>query len=318
MIRPADGIRTGIDTDRTGSTRFVDRKLRVNFPPTPNPRKPRLKVPPGAWDTHFHAYGPPQVFPYAEDRFFTPPAAPIEHYFKLAAFLGFERGVIAQSSVHGDRDLRVTLDAIEKSDGRLRGMIRASVDHDADDIRRLHAAGIRALRVTLAGHLPGGAFDEKFLEQVVRLAAVKSWVVALHVDPESIVRLADRIRRMPFPTIIENYALMDARQGVDQPALRTMIDLAREPHVWLKTASAYRMMFKGATYDQIVPIARAVAAASPDRIIWGSDWPHSDVFDVGRMPDDGDLVDWLADFVPDEAARRKMLVDNPKRLFDFS
>ena len=293
----------------------MDTRLKVNFPPDPNPRKPRLKVPVGAWDTHFHVIGPPHVFPYAETRHYTPPAAPVEHYLMMARVIGFERGVIVQPSVH-DLDYAITLDAVAKSEGRLRGMIRADPRLTVADLRNLHGKGVRGIRINLVGKL-GGTFDEKNFNQVVSRAAEVNWVMALHVDPISVVRFADVIRRMPTRTIVENYALMDARDGVDQPALKALVDLAQEPHVWLKTASAYRMIFKGATYEQVVPIARKVAACSPDRVIWGTDWPHSDVFEPGKMPNDGDLVDWLVDFVPDETARRKMLVDNPKRLFDF-
>ena len=294
----------------------MDKKLRVPFPPNSNPTKPRWNLPPGAWDTHFHAYGPPQIFPYSEDRFFTPCAAPIEHYFALAAFLGLERGVMVQSSVHGDHDVRVTLDGIAKSEGRLRGMVRSNPDYDEADIRRLHTAGIRGMRVTLASNLHG-RYDEKYFNRIVSLCSIKSWVIALHVDTRSVVELADVIRRVPLQTIIENYAQIDARLGVDQPALKTMIDLAQEPHVWLKTASACNMLRRGASYEQIVPIGRAVAAGSPDRVIWGSDWPHSQIYELGKIPNDGELLDWLVDFVPDETRRRKMMVDNPKRLFDF-
>ena len=289
---------------------------RVPFPPDPNPRKPTLKVPPGAWDCHFHAYGPPHLFPYSEDRFHTPCAAPIEHYFRVAEVLGFERGVIVQSKVMGDKDTRMTLDAIAKSDGRLRGMVRSYPEYEPADIKRLHAAGIRGMRVNFVKNLEG-EFDEKYFNRIVALAESKSWVLALHLDPESIIELADVIRKVPLPTVIENYALMDARLGVDQPALRTLVDLAQEPHVWIKCASAYRMIWAGATYEEVVPVASRVAGCSPDRVFWGSDWPHSGVYEPGRMPNDGDLVDWLSDFVPDENARHKMLVDNPKRLFDF-
>jgi 2-pyrone-4,6-dicarboxylate lactonase len=143
-----------------------------------------------------------------------------------------------------------------------------------------------------------------------------SWVVALHLYPNSIVRYADLIRRVPAPTIIENFAQIDARNGLDQPGLRTLLDLANEPHVWLKTASAYRMLSKGATYSQVTDIARIVHAKSPDRTIWGTDWPHGGNFTPGSVPNDGDLVDMLLDFVPNELTLRKLLVDNPKRLFD--
>lgn len=293
----------------------MERKLRVNFPPDPNPKKPRLKMPPGAWDTHFHIWGPPQVFPYAESRFFTPPAAPIEHYLAMASVLGFERGVVVQSTVHGT-DTASTLDAIRKSEGRLKGVVIADPTLDDADIRKLHAGGVRGIRIELLKEF--GSYQKDHFDIVVARAAKASWVVALHVDPDSIVNLADMIRRMPTQTIIENYAQIDPRDGLDQPALRTLLDLADEPHVWLKTASTYRMLRRGATHEQILPIARAVHTKSPDRVIWGTDWPHGGVFEPGKMANDGDIVDALLDFVPDEVARRKLLVDNPKRLFDFA
>jgi predicted TIM-barrel fold metal-dependent hydrolase len=257
--------------------------------------------------------GPPHRFPYSEGRHYTPPAAPIEHYLMVAEVLGFERGVIVQPSNHFD-DYAIVLDAIEKSDGRLRGMIRGECLEGAD-LKMLHARGVRGVRIEL--RTQHRTFDAKVFDRMVALAASMSWVVAIHVDPGSIVERADVIRGMPTATVIENFALVDARDGVDQPAIRTLLDLAGEPHVWLKTASTYRMKFKGATDAQILPIARAVHGRAPDKTIWGTDWPHSQVFRPGMMPNDGDIVDTLLDFVPDEAQRRKLLVDNPKRLFDW-
>lgn len=299
---------------------------KVYFPPDPNPRTPKLKVPPGAWDTHFHVLGPPNQFPYAETRFRIAPAAPVEHYLAVAKVLGFERGVTVTSSTHGTVN-DVTLNAIRVSEGRLRGMIRADNTLEDADLKRLHAQGIRGIRIELrearsvgdAGFDPrqqGSHFEGQELERVVAQAGRMKWPVALHIGPDVLIRSADLIRRLPAQIIIENYAAMDARLGPDQPALRTLVDLAQEPHVWLKAASAYRMMLKGATYEQVLPIGRAVHAASPDRTIWGTDWPHPGVFEPGMMPNDGDLVDTLLDFAPDETVRRKCLVDNPKRLFD--
>ena len=291
-------------------------KNRTPYPPDPNPRKPKFKVPAGAWDCHFHAYGPPHLYPYSEDRHHTPCAAPIEHYFGVAGVLGIERGVIVQSKIMGDKDCRVSLDAIKKSDGRLRGMVRSFPQYEASDIRKLHRAGVRGMRINMVKSLEG-KYDQKYLDRIIKLAAIKSWVIALHVDTKSIFQVADVVKKMPCPTIIENYVKMDATLGPDQPVMRALCDLAKEPHVWIKTASAYKMIWRGATYDQVVPIARKLAAVAPDRVIWGSDWPHSGAYQPGKMPNDGDLVDWLLDFVPDEVARHKMLVDNPKRLFDF-
>jgi predicted TIM-barrel fold metal-dependent hydrolase len=287
-------------------------KERLNFPPDPNPKTPKLKLPPGSWDTHFHVLGPPHLFPYAESRHYTPPAAPVEHYLQVAKVLGLERGVIVQPSVHV-HDYAIVLDAIRKSDGRLRGVIRGECLEGAD-LKALHREGVRGVRIELrSAHR---TFEPKVFDRMVARVAEAGWVVALHVDPGTIVTLADQIRRLPVTTIIENYALIDARLGLDQPALRSLLDLAAEPHIWLKTASAYRMKFKGATPEQILAVARIVHSRSPDRTIWGTDWPHSEVYAPGNMPNDGDIVDTLLDFVPDETVRRKLLVDNPKRLFD--
>jgi predicted TIM-barrel fold metal-dependent hydrolase len=288
---------------------------KVNFPPDPNPKTPKLKMPPGAWDTHFHVMGPPNVFPYAESRHYTPPAAPIEHYFAVAKVLGLERGCLVHPSVHGNKNFDITHDALKKSEGRLKGVIRADAEMEIPEMRKLHAAGIRGVRIDLMGKL-GYKFDEKSFNTIVARCAEVRWIGFLHVDPNSLLQTAEVIRKMPITAVIENYAQMDARKGVDQPALKTLVDLAQEKHVWLKTASAYRMIFKGATYEQVKPIGKIVHAAAPDRTIWGTDWPHSDVYEPGKMPNDGDLVDTLLDFCPDEEVRRKLLVDNPKRLFD--
>jgi predicted TIM-barrel fold metal-dependent hydrolase len=311
----------------TGSSE-TEHKAAVSFPPDPNPKTPRMKLPPGSWDTHFHVVGPPHTFPYEPKRWHTPPAAPIEHYLAIAEVLGLERGCTVQTSAHG-LDTAITLDAIRKSQGRLCGVIRADTRLEDADIRELHAAGVRGMRLELrrAGGAPGagvdprkqdGAYEGERLDQIVTRAARASWVIALHIDPTTLVESAEMIRRMPTQTIIENFASMDARAGLNQPALRTLIELAQEPHVWLKTASADRMLMRGASYAEVKALAQAVYRASPHRTIWGTDWPHPGRFKPNQMPNDGNLVDMFFDFVPDETARHRILVDNPKRLFDFA
>lgn len=272
-------------------------------------------MPAGAWDTHFHVCGPPHLFPYTQIINFIPPAAPIEHYLAVAKVLGFERGVLMQHSVHG-RDTAVTVDALQKADGRLRGMILADPDLTRTEVARLHAAGVRGFRVELTSKLQG-TYDERSFSAVVGLAAEANWVVGLHLDPASMLRHADAIGRLPVPTILENFAHVNPADGLDQPALRTFVDLAKEPHIWLKTASLYRWLRRGVPYDAAVQQARFVLEAAPDKVIWGTDWPHGDVYQPGQIANDGDIVDMLLDFAPDEGARRKLLVDNPKRLFDL-
>lgn len=287
---------------------------RFNLPPDPNPKTPRFKLPAGSWDTHFHVIGPPHLYNHRASHSQYAIPCPVEHYLMVAEVLGFERGVLVQPRVHS-QDLRIVLDTLDKTEGRLRGMICADSNFDDGDLTALHAAGVRGMRVELrGGH---GSYDEAAFKKTVAQAARMNWPISLHVDPTSVIELADVIRRLPVITIIENYCQVDARNGLDQPALRTMLDLAGEPHVWLKCASAYRLMRNGASYEQVLPIARAVHARVPDKSIWGTDWPHGSAFKPGQIPNDGDLVDMLLDFVPDQDVRHKLLVDNPKRLFDF-
>ena len=294
----------------------MESKLRVNFPPDPNPRKLRFAPPPGTCDTHFHIYGPPHLFPYVEERLYTPPAAPIEHWFLIAKAVGIERGILVQPNVHGFAPA-VTLDALARSDGRLRGMIRADPSLTAADVKALHGKGVRGIRFNFARHL-GGKFDADRFRRIVGTVAPQGWPVDLHIDADLIEERAELIRWVPVPVVIDHFGRVDGRLGVDQPAFRVLLDLAGEGNVYVKISGADRLMARGSTYDNVVALARALIARAPDRIVWGTDWPHSNVFEPNRTPNDGDLMNMMLDFAPDEAVRHGILVDNPARLFGFA
>jgi predicted TIM-barrel fold metal-dependent hydrolase len=290
--------------------------LLVNFPPDPNPKTPRLVAPKGSWDTHFHIWGPPHLFPYSEKRRYTPPAAPVEHYLAMAAVLGLERGVVVQPSAHGN-DTRVTLNAIRHSQGRLRGMIRADPALTPDEVKRLHAAGIRGLRIALRRQ-HGNSFNEALFHQMVELIEPARWPLDLQVDGEDIVALSPLIRKVPVPVIIDTFGHIDLRKGgFEQPAFRELLDLLGTGNVWVKIHGANRFLAWGIRYEDIVAMARAYIGKAPDRVLWGTDWPHSEIYEPGKMPNDGDLLDMLLDYAPDEAERQKILADNPRKLFDF-
>jgi predicted TIM-barrel fold metal-dependent hydrolase len=293
-----------------GST--VEPRLRVTLPPDPNPRKPRFTPPPGTCDTHFHVFGPPHLFPYIEGRRYTPPAAPIEHFFGMAAVVGIERGVMVQPTVHR-WDSASTLDAIAKGEGRLRGMIHANPNLLEADHRELHAGGVRGVRFNCVAR-NGGVFDEARFQHVVSQIETLGWAVDLHLDPDFLEPHAELIRRVPLPLVIDHFANVHAQS---QKEFMLLFDLLGEKHVWLKISGADRLLSRGARYEEIVPMARALIARAPDRIIWGTDWPHSNIFAHGQMPNDGDLMSMLLDFAPDEADRHRILVDNPARLFGF-
>ena len=293
----------------------ADGKLRVNLPPDPNPRPLKFKPPAGSWDTHFHLFGPPQRFPYVEDRRYTPPAAPLEHYIALMNLLGIERGVLVHPMVHGLEN-RVTLDALQRTDGRLRGMIRANPALEDIDMRRLHEAGVRGVRFNLVEET-GGSFDRAAFDVVAARCAKLGWPVCLHIPAEKIEPIAELLRRAPVNIIFDHFGRIDARQGVNQPMFRALVDLMGEPNMWCKISGIDRLMQRGARYEDAPPFAKALLDRAPDRIIWGTDWPHSSVYEHGKMANDGDLINALLDLVPDEAQRNRVLVDNPGRLFDF-
>jgi predicted TIM-barrel fold metal-dependent hydrolase len=287
----------------------------IPFPPDPNPKKPRLVVPPGSWDTHFHIFGPPHRFPYAETRRYTPPTAPIEHWLSVSSAIGIERGFVVTPSVH-DLDPAVTLEAIERSEGRIKGMIRANSKMTKDDLTKLHAGGIRGLRFPFAKFVRR-AFDVNEFHANIALIEPLSWVAEFQIDGDALEQHAELIGNVPLPTILDEFAGVQPRDGLDQPAFRTLLDLLAKPNMYLKLICADRYLAEGTSYDDVVAMARAVIAQAPDRIIWGSDWPHSYVFRANAMPNDGDLIDMLLDFAPDETVRNKILVDNPKKLLDF-
>jgi predicted TIM-barrel fold metal-dependent hydrolase len=185
------------------------------------------------------------------------------------------------------------------------------------------------VRFSLASFF-GTRFDADGLNRSIAAIEPLSWVVTLLLDGDMIERHAEVIRKIPLPTVLDALGGVDVSKSTDQPAFRALCDLAALPHVWVKiigvdrstarpgavrTPSASRPM--NADYGQYVEMARAIAAVAPDRIIWGTDWPHAEIFEPGLMPDDGDLLDMLLDFAPETDLRRRILADNPKRLFDF-
>ena len=296
-------------------------KLRVNLPWDPNPRKPRFTTPPHTCDTHFHVWGPPDRFPYAESRRYTPPAAPIEHFWAMASVIGVERGFLLHASAHGF-DNAVTLDAVARSDGQLRAVLRATDKYDAATLKQLHAQGVRGMRFNFIERLKtsaeSGLFDGERLQRVAAQIAPLSWFIDLHIEAPLIAQNVDLLRRVPVPIVIDHFGKVELAEGVDHPTARALLDLLGEPNIWIKVSGSPERISAGATLEQLTTMAQAMIARAPDRVIWGSDWPHSDVFEPGHMPNDGDLMNMVQGFAPDEAIRRKILAENPARLTDFA
>jgi 2-pyrone-4,6-dicarboxylate lactonase len=292
------------------------------MPPDPNTRKPSFTPPPNSCDTHFHIFGPPETFPFLSTHEYTPPAAPFEHYLKMTAIIGIARGVVVQPSVHG-LDNSATLDAIARSGGRFRGVARIDDRTAKSELQRLHDGGVRGVRFNLLDR-PRGNVELDVLDRCLEHIAEFGWSMDLHIDTKNLLAQEKRLRAMPVPVVIDHIARIKPAEGVNQPAFQLLLDLLKDERVWVKVSGADKICntkvhsYFGLPFVEVIPFARAVIAARPDRVIWGSDWPHSNNFVPGHTPNDGDLVDLLAEFTSDARVRRKILVDNPAELYGFA
>lgn len=284
-------------------------------PPHPDPHPPRAFVPPpAACDSHCHIFGPAEVFPFSATRTYTPPDAGLELFEQLQARLGLARAVFVQASCHGT-DNAAMLDALERGAGRYAGV--AMIDGQTSDaqLRRMHQVGVRGARFNFVRHL-GGAPDLDTFWRLVDRVVPLGWHIVLHFDAQDLPAYEDLLDRMPTSYVIDHMARVDASRGTDQPPFQHLLERLRDERCWVKVSGAERLTQHGPPpYDDVVPFARALIEAAPNRILWGTDWPHPN---VRHMPDEGDLLDLLADFAPDEATRDRILVDNPGRLYDFA
>jgi 2-pyrone-4,6-dicarboxylate lactonase len=284
-------------------------------PPHPDPHRPALALPPLACDAHCHVFGPGDRFPYAPERAYTPPDAPLEKFAALQERLGLERAVFVQASCHGT-DNSAMLDALRRGNGRYAGV--AMIDPSSTDaqIDELHEAGVRGTRFNFVAHL-GGAPDLDEFWSVVHRVARRGWHIVLHFDAIDIPQYRGLLHDMPCPYVIDHMGRVPVTGGVEQEPFQLLLELmTSDDRAWVKVSGAERLTADGAApYDDVVPFARLLIDSAPDRVLWGTDWPHPN---VRVMPDDGDLVDVLADFAPEPALRHQILVTNPETLYDFA
>ena len=284
--------------------------MNIHAPFLSKRRKPRFKLPPGATDAHCHVFGPAAKFPYAPNRRYTPEDAPKEMLRALHDHLGIERAVIVQASCHG-LDNAAMLDCIASDPKRYRGVAIVNDSFSDKDFDALHAGGVRGVRFNFVKHL-GGAPDMAVFNRVMDRIKGRGWHVVLHLDAPDIVPLSDMMRKLPLPFVIDHMGRVPAKDGVDQPPLRALLELSRLEKCWIKVCGAERISMP--PYDMAVPIAHAIVTAAPDRVLWGTDFPHPN---PTHEADEADLVDLVPQFAPDAAVQKRLLVDNPVRLYDF-
>jgi 2-pyrone-4,6-dicarboxylate lactonase len=288
--------------------------MKTCAPPDPNTRAPRFVLPPDSCDAHCHVFGPAHAFPYAPDRSYTPPDAPKERLAALHGILGIARAVIVQASCHGT-DNRAMLDAIAASGGRYRGV--AIVDDGcADaDFAALHRGGVRGVRFNFVRHL-GGVPDQRVFRRVIERIEALGWHLILHLDAADIVAFSAMFRALRVPFVIDHMGRVIAAGGLRQPPFQALLELMKLETCWVKVCGAERIASSGPPFHDALPFAQALLAAAPDRVLWGTDWPHPNI--ARHMPNDGDLVDLMPLMAPDAATRQKLLVDNPARLYGFA
>ncbi len=278
-------------------------------------RPPGIRPPPKSCDTQAHVFGPASRFPYADGRGYTPPDCPVEYYLRMLDVLGMERGVIVHGSAHGS-DNRVTLDGIASAPDRLRGVAVIEPNAPDSELETLNSGGIRGTRLST---MLKGAVGTDHLERMADRVRGFGWHIVIHVNEAGeIAELAPRIRRLGVDFVIDHLGRVRGGEGVDHPGFQALLNLLRETnHCWVKISSWYRLSDLGPPYDDMTPIAEALIGARPDRVIWGSNWPHPILWE-GVMPNDGVLLDQFMGWAGDDATRQQILVDNPATLYGFS
>jgi len=282
--------------------------------PDPNTRTPRFQLPPGACDAHCHIFGPATRYPYAPGRSYTPPDAPLEMFQALHATLGVSRAVIVNASCHGD-DNRPVTDAIAQSGGRYRGIANVSPGISDRALEDLARSGIDGCRFTFLKRL-GQAMDLESFHGIVERIAPLGWHVDIYLDPHTVADFAPMLRQLKVAYVIDHMGTHPAVDGVAHPNFQALLDLLRrDEKCWVKVTGLERSSTTGAPFADAVPLAAALIEAAPDRVLWGTDWPHPN---LKRMPNDADLVDVIPSYVSDADLQLKLLVDNPARLFGFA
>jgi 2-pyrone-4,6-dicarboxylate lactonase len=284
------------------------------------PSRPAFRLPQGAVDAHCHVFGPGDEFPYAPERKYTPCDASKRQLFALRDHLGFARNVIVQATCHG-ADNGAMVDACLASGGKARGVATVKRSVTDQELRHLHAAGVRGVRFNFVKRLVDFTPQDELLEIAGRVAAL-GWHVVVYFEAADLPELWGFFGALPTTVVVDHMGRPDVTRPVDGPEFALFLKFMREhPAVWCKVTCPERLSDAGPpalrgerhAYRDVVPFARRIVDEFPDRVLWGTDWPHPNL--RGHMPDDGLLVDFIPHIAPGAEAQRKLLVTNPMRLY---
>jgi 2-pyrone-4,6-dicarboxylate lactonase len=279
----------------------------------PSPAKPSFVVPQGAVDTHCHVFGPGDQFPFAPERKYTPCDASKDQLWKLRDHLGFTRNVIVQATCHG-ADNRALLDALKAAKGLARGVVTVKTSVSDEELAELHEAGVRGVRFNFVKRLVDALPFDSLASIAERIASL-GWHVVIYFEAQDLVEYYDFFTSLPTTVVVDHMGRPDVSRPVDGPEFGLFLKLLEENrNFWSKVSCPERLSLSGPPdYMDVIPFARRVVQSFPDRVLWGSDWPHPNM--KSHMPDDGKLVDYIPGIAPDEELQNKLLVENPMRLY---
>ena len=278
----------------------------------PNPSKPKFKAPAGAVDAHCHVFGPADMFPYAPERKYTPCDAPKEKLFALRDYLGFSRNVIVQASCHG-RNNDALVDALKSSHGLARGVAVVGADVTDEALAAMDAAGVRAVRFNFVKRLVDATPKEIFLRISERIAKL-GWHIVVYFEAPDLEDLTPFLKQLPTTVVVDHMGRPDVTKGVDHPDFQRFLSLLSEnENIWTKVSCPERLTVAGPPYDDVIAFGRTLVEHFPDRVLWGTDWPHPNM--KSHVPDEGILVDVIPRIAVTAAAQQKLLIDNPMRLY---
>lgn len=284
-------------------------------PPDFSPRRPVLRLPALACDCHAHILGPASRFAYSPERIYTPPDCLLPDYRAMLAAIGAERAVLVQPSVYG-ADNAVLLGALREGGSAMRGVAVVGDAPGEAQLEALHAAGVRGVRVNVVDVREGqGSLPAARLRELAARIAPLGWHLELLAHVDAYPELDRDLGGLPVDLVFGHLGYLRTDKGLADPGFRALLRLASEGRAWVKLTGPYRISTGPMPHADVTPFAHALLEHAPARVVWGSDWPH--VMVKGAMPNDGDLADLLAAWVPDEALRRRVLVDNPARLYGF-
>ena len=278
----------------------------------PNPSKPRFEAPAGAVDAHCHVFGPASRFPYALERKYTPVDAPKEKLFQLRDYLGFDRNVIVQASCHG-KDNAALIDALVNSSGKAKGIAVVGEDVSPRELKEMDAAGVRGVRFNFVKRLVDFT-PRDVLERIAARIAPLGWHIVVYFEMPDLLDLESFFTSLPTAVVVDHMGRPDVKKGLDHPVFKRYLDLLdKHANIWSKVSCPERLTVSGAPYDDVVPFARTLVERYPDRVLWGTDWPHPNM--PVEAPDDGVLVDVIPKIARTPELQRALLVDNPMRLY---